>query len=196
LGSGLGGNHPDLARQRATGRIDKNRQARNGRKRFLEELETLALQVLRLEVQPGDVASGPRDAGDEPVADRLFHGRYDDRNSLGCVLSGQSCCGIRCDDDIDVETHGLGRKLREALRCAASPAPFDHDVSTIDVAEVAELLDEGIDGWGSRRRTRREQGDPRHLLHLLRQRGPRCGRDQTGDEIATPHLHPLPYAAA
>src|SRR5260370_5099532 len=126
---------------------------------------------------PGDVASGPRDAGDEPVADRLFHGRYDDWNSLRCLLSGQSCCGIRCDDDIDVETHGLGRKLREALRCAASPAPLDHDVPTIDVAEVAELLDEGIDVRGSRRRTRREHGDPRHLSRLLRQRAPRYVRD-------------------
>jgi hypothetical protein len=43
---------------------------------------------------------------------------------------------VRCHDDVDVETHYVGRELGKAFGRAPRPAPFDADVATFDVTEV------------------------------------------------------------
>ena len=42
------------------------------------------------EREPGDVAAGPREAGDEAEADRIVHQRADDRDGLGQLLQRAS----------------------------------------------------------------------------------------------------------
>jgi hypothetical protein len=41
------------------------------------------------------------------------------------------------DDEIDLETHELGRQIRETLHVPVRRAVFDQDVATFDMAPLA-----------------------------------------------------------
>jgi hypothetical protein len=43
----------------------------------------------------------------------------------------------RCDNDIDLKSHKLGRDLRVSLSAPFRPAKFDCNITTLDPAEVA-----------------------------------------------------------
>jgi len=54
-------------------------------------------------------------------------------SAMGSAIVG------RYHDDVDVETHYVGRELGKAFGRAPRPAPFDADVATFDVTEVTRV---------------------------------------------------------
>ena len=51
------------------------------------------------------------------------------------------------DDDIDLETDELGRQVEQPFTPALGPAFLDEDVLVLDVAELAQAVPKGLDGY-------------------------------------------------
>ena len=51
-------------------------------------------------------------------------------------------------DDINLERNQFGRKSGEPFGLPHGSSGFDHDVATLDVAEVTQSLEEGLVRWG------------------------------------------------
>jgi hypothetical protein len=91
------------------------------------------------------------------------------RNPLRRLLSRTSGSVICCDDDVDVEPYGLGRKGGELLGPPTSPSPLDDDVLTLDIAELLEPLAKGCGRWRVRGRRCGEKGDSsEHVIAVVR----------------------------
>src|SRR5262245_2585727 len=67
--------------------------------------------------------------------------RHNDGNRLGRILGRQDYPGSSsCHDDINLETHQLGRKLREPIDLSLRKSVLDGDVLSFDVAKLAQSL--------------------------------------------------------
>src|SRR6185295_5631688 len=152
---------------------------RNG---LLELFQTLA-DELRSDVgQPREIAAGVRQAGDEPVCDRIGgraeDNREDPRRFLGRQGGG---CASTGHDDINLERNQFGRKSREPLDLPLGRSVFDHDVAALDVAEVVQSLEEGPSQVGVSVRDERQEAYSRGLgRHLLR-----LGSERRDEEATT-----------
>src|SRR5262249_55118983 len=99
----------------------------------------------RLRAQPGDVTARPGEGVNEPKGKWIGGERHDDGNRSGRLLRGlhgRVCCR---DDDVDFELHQLGGQVGESFILPMSPSPFDGDVLTLYVPELAQPLAESQD---------------------------------------------------
>src|SRR6266545_6002325 len=116
-------------------------EPRNG---LLEQFQTLA-DELRGEVgQPRDIATRPREAGDEPAPNRIASNK-DNGDSRSRLLghTGAECASFG-HDDINLERNQFGRKSGEPLELPLGISVFNHDVAALDVTEITQSLTEGL----------------------------------------------------
>ena len=79
------------------------------------------------------------------------HPRHDNGNCLGRFLGGTGRRRTDRDDDIDLESHQLGRERRADDRVSLRIALLDDDVLSLDIAKLAQTLPECFDAAESKR---------------------------------------------
>ena len=87
----------------------------------------------------GDVAAGTGEAFHVACPDRVEpRAHHNDGNRLSCIL-GRLDCHVPCryHDDINLETHQLGRKLRVPIGLPLRISVLDGDVLSFYVATLA-----------------------------------------------------------
>jgi hypothetical protein len=110
--------------------------------------------------EPGEIAAGPSQAGDEALGHRIAGYGEDDRDRPGGLLGGfGSGRGCR-DDDVDVQPDELGGERGQSLILELGGPMLDHHVLTFDVAQVAQPLPERL---VEERRHVTQQADPGDL---------------------------------
>ena len=131
-----------------------------------------AAHLRRQSRQSSNVATWSRKTCDEPAADRIGILRHDNRNRRSCFLHTTGYRRTTRDDEVDFETHELGGKLAAALDFSFCRAPFDDDVLTLNVSELAETLAECLGASRDSRSRRIElKSYTRNLRRLLRLAG-------------------------
>jgi hypothetical protein len=90
--------------------------------------------------EPRQVGAGPREAIDEPGANRITDQRHDDWNRACSVLERPGGRRAAGDYDIDAESGEFGREAWNWLGLILGPSPFDDDVFPFYVAKMAKLL--------------------------------------------------------
>src|SRR5512144_684366 len=117
--------------------MPQDRDEGDPRQTFPEQLQVLGYQLRTQEGGPREIPTGSGEAGHEAVSDRVAHGGRDDGDRLGRLPRGAGSRGGPGDDEIDLETHELGRQIRETLHVSVRRAVFDQDVATFDMAPLA-----------------------------------------------------------
>ena len=101
----------------------------------------------------GDVAAGTGKAFNQACRDRIGpKAHHNDGNRLGRILGRLDRPLPSCyHDDINLETHQLGRKLREPIGLPLRISVLDGDVLSFDVATLAQSQPNclGTGGLGS-----------------------------------------------
>jgi hypothetical protein len=110
---------------------------------------------------------------------------------LGRADRGRS----RADNHLHLEPDQLGRQLGQPFRLALGIPVLDDHVLSLDVAQGAQTLLEGLDIDVVRERAASiEQTDPVHFLRWLRVRGARRREEAASEGDETPHgAEPQPW---
>ena len=89
---------------------------------------------------PGDIAAGTGKAFNQACLDRIEpSAHHNDGNRLGRILGRPDAPDPSCyHDDINLETHQLGRKLRKPIELSLRIAVLDDDVLSFYVAKLAQ----------------------------------------------------------
>ena len=137
---------------------------------------------------PVTLPPGQGQTGDETGFDRIACA-HDNRN-LGRRLL--RCGGRRClpgDDDIDLATNEVGRRVRKRVCLRSRGSDLQLDIPTVDVAKFLEAVPELLQERLGISIPENQNADPPHLVGLLRARGewPRC--DATHDTKKLSPLH-------
>src|SRR5262245_43998414 len=104
------------------------------------------ITALRAEERhPGDVPTRPREAGREPVPDRVAHDRHHDGDSSGRLLCSEGRGGIAGENEIEIKTEQLRRQLWESLDPSIRSPVFDDDVLPLHIPALAQSLPKGVD---------------------------------------------------
>ena len=156
--------------------IGHDRQLAEAGDGLAQEFQALARKLGRRERQAGDVATRPRQTGDEASAKRVRHRRkhdWDDRGRLFRCEDRRS----RRDNNIDLEPDKLGSDLGETLGASLRPTNLDRDGAPLDPAEFAQpLLKSGDPLARGGTRLPAQKPDGRQLARLLRARRQRPRR--------------------
>jgi hypothetical protein len=98
----------------------------------------------------GDVPPGAREAGNEPVPDRIGGRDHDDWNRAGGVLRRAGHGGsTQGRNDLDLALDQLGRQRGELLKVPLDVVVFEGEVLTFYPAEVPQALAEGVEIAGA-----------------------------------------------
>jgi hypothetical protein len=84
-----------------------------------------------------------------------------------------SLCASSGHDDINLERDQFGRQSGKALRLPLGISVFDRDVAALDVTEVAQSLEEGLEPVGASGPVERQVAYASDLGRLLRLGGER-----------------------
>ena len=114
--------------------MPEDSHARHLGERLLEQLQTLRDQFRAEEGRPCEVRTWPSEAGHEPVADRIPHGRRHDGDRGGRLLSRTGPWRSPCDDEVGLETGELSGQTGEALDLPVRLSVLNQDVLTLHVA--------------------------------------------------------------
>jgi hypothetical protein len=71
------------------GRVPEDRHAGNSREKLCEQFQPFSAQVRCHEARPGDIAAGPRQAGNEPASDRIAGCCHNDGDRRGSAFGGK-----------------------------------------------------------------------------------------------------------
>src|SRR5262245_1904588 len=135
-----------------------------------QEFQALARKLGRRKRQAGDVATRPRQTGDEASAKRVRHRREHDWDNRGRLFRCEDRRS-RCDNNIDLETDKLGGDLGETLEASLRPTNLDHNGTALDPSEFAQpLLKSGDPLARGGTRLPAQKPDGRQLARLLRPR--------------------------
>ena len=93
---------------------DQHRDGRGGGDELAQHLQPLGSQEPGHEAHAGDVATGPVEAGDQPVHDRIAAGREYDRHRRGGSLGRERRIDVR-DNDRHRQADQFGDQTRQAL---------------------------------------------------------------------------------
>jgi hypothetical protein len=126
------------------GRIPEHGGAREPWNSLLEELHTFSFQLRSQDGKSRDISSRAREAHHEPTPNGIGRGRHDDGDRPGRLHGCESAGRPRGHDDDRIETDQVGRELGEPLVSPFCPSVLNGNVLTLDVAQVAELLSEGL----------------------------------------------------
>jgi hypothetical protein len=119
--------------------IPQHRHTGQRRQSFFDELQPLLARYLGLpDRESGQIATGMREAGDAHHAG-IARGDHDNRDHRRCPLRGARCVGPGSEHDIGLFANRVNGKRHEVL-CNVGPSTIDHEVLSLDPAEVAELL--------------------------------------------------------
>jgi hypothetical protein len=137
-------------------------------------------------------------ARDQLASHRIADAHHHDRDGLRGLPRGEDVLGSRRHDDVDLETHQLGREGGEALVVALRGAVLEHDVAPVLVAQIAqtqlELTPEACAARIAQGHVP-EHADPVLLGRRLRRGRPphreRAGRGQE-KEASAPHHAAMP----
>jgi hypothetical protein len=142
-------------------------------------------------VDPGDVAAGPIEAGDETGLDRIRARGEHDRNGCGRGLRSKRCRRTDWrDDDGDATTDQIRRQFRQLTVFIVRPAVFDRHVLAFDIAGFVQTLAErGNEGGKRLCRAGDEEADNRQrwLLRTRPQRPRGRPAAKQSDELAPFH---------
>ena len=119
-------------------RIREHRDGPRVGDRARNELEPFRNQLLEQRGCPGDVATGPREARDQPGFDRIAVDRHDDRNRRRGTLGRPGRWDARADDRRGCALRHRCGNLRQLVR--RSPVHLDEDVRAIDPPELAQAV--------------------------------------------------------
>src|SRR4051812_11263489 len=112
---------------------------------------------------------------------------HDDWNRRRCVLGCLGCGWGSRNDHIDLEPNELGRKGGKAFDVVTVIATFYDDVPAVDVAELAQPLEESgpdMPGLRARHRSATEYADSKDFRLRLR-----LGDHRHGKEAARDHFN-------
>src|SRR5206468_4977836 len=137
---------------------------------------------------PCDIATRPRQAGDEPASNRIASSSEDNWEDPGCLLGGKGSGCAHGHDDINFERNQFGRKSGEPLELPLGISVFNDDVATLDVAEVTQSLTEGLAQVGARSQVGRQVAYSSGRGGLLGAGGPRAeeSTEEKGDAEGKP----------
>lgn len=116
--------------------IRQHRDARDSRGHLLQQLEPPGSDLGVVEAEPGDVPARPREALDEPGADRLAHD-HDNRNRARCVFGCTRGRRGPRKEDVDLEPGELTRELGEPFQLALSGAVLYDQILPLHIVELA-----------------------------------------------------------
>src|SRR5262245_36963057 len=126
--------------------VAENGDPRDAGGDLLKKLQTLPNDLGRRHAQSCDVAPGPRETSNETESHRVADESHDNGNRFGRFMRCQSTGSRRRDDDVNVELHELRDHLGKPLVLPVCPPPFDGDVLTLDVSQLAQAFAKGQDG--------------------------------------------------
>jgi hypothetical protein len=85
-----------------------------------------------------------REAGDEPIANRIAILCHDNRNRYCCFLGGTGSYRTARDDDIHLETHEFRRKASQLVSLSLSVSILNHNIFSFYVPKLAQTLTESL----------------------------------------------------
>src|SRR6266568_2082375 len=170
--------------------VVKQCNSRQIRNQLFKELNPFRCQLGAEGRHSRNIAPRPREARHHGA--RVAHRRHDHWNGCSRVLGGPRGRGPPAHDQIDLETHQLGRELREPLGATICRSIFDDQVSPFDVAELPQPLAQSVEIGGVLCGGYRfENTDAIDLPRLLRARSNRRGtenRRNSADDGSPVHL--------
>jgi len=176
-----------IARSRAGEPLAKHSEAAPLRQDQLQHLELLRVEFGGKDADPGDVAAGPCQAGDEFAVDEVV-GDHHDRDRAGRLLrrAGRRIAGGN-DNGWPLRDQRFG-KLRQPLGVALGKPGFEADITAVDLSQRrqggAELRRHRLDGV---RRVDAQHRDQRQRRPVLRQRRNGGAQPQRNESCDTPH---------
>src|SRR5918996_2891380 len=116
----------------------RNRDTDDLRNGFLQQFQPFIAKAHEKGCQAGDIPARTSETFNEARLDRigaLTRHNYGDR--LGRIHGRLDYCAPACrHDDIDPESHQLGRELREPIELLLRITEFEGDVLSFSVAEL------------------------------------------------------------
>ena len=100
-------------------------------------------------------------------AERVRVAHEDYRNRGGRLLGRPRVDGTRRHDHIDLQPDEFLRKLAHPIRLSLGPPELDGEVAPLDIAQLAQLLAECLQGLRECRRILPQKADAIHLPRLL-----------------------------
>jgi hypothetical protein len=179
---------PDLRVRGRTGRVHGHHERSRARDELAHELQALARDLHAQAGNPGEIASRPRQAGNETEPDGISPQFEDDRDGFGCRFCRERHLrAARRDDHGHALAYEIQRQLRQAAILPLGPAKRDGDIAALDETRLGEAFTERLQPAGiGLGRFRSEIADHRH--RWLRA-GALCQDHCTADkrkDIATP----------
>jgi hypothetical protein len=140
FGFGFGILHGEAERRALL--VPYNRDAGRARRHDPQQLESLGSQLAVDGRHPRDVSARLPEIGNEADRHWIRPGGHHDRDGHGGPLRRKRR-DRRCrDDNVHLETHELGSKLRESVVVVLCPARLKGDVLPLHVGELAHPLAE------------------------------------------------------
>jgi len=112
---------------------------------LLEELQALDIEVGREAFDAREIPAWPSQARKESDVHPIMTGHDDDGDGAGRLLGRQSPNVRGGDDHVRFELDEFRGEVRESLDSAMGEFEVEHEVLTLDVAQLPKALDEGID---------------------------------------------------
>src|SRR5579862_1527873 len=127
--------------------IPENRHAGKTRRCVLQQFEALAGELrTRIVCYASDVAAWMSEARDQSELQWLPCSGHDNRDRRRCLLRDHDRRRSDRHDDVDAAGDEILRLPREAIPVGIREAAFDHDIATLDVAELRKALLEWSQG--------------------------------------------------
>src|SRR5215467_180587 len=86
-----------------------------------------------IRAQPCDVSTRVRKAGDQPCSYRVGNIFHDDGNCFGSILGSLGCWSASDNDDVYLELHQLGGKVRKPVSHSLSITVLNDGVLALDI---------------------------------------------------------------
>src|SRR5215475_5696012 len=130
------------------GRIVENRDTDKFWNGFFEQLQPLSAELWAKVCKAGDVAAGTGKAFNKTCLDGIEPtARHNDGNRLGRIRGRRDYpVPSYYHDDINLETHQVGRKLRKPIRLTLPISVLDDDVLSFYVAKLAQSQPDCLGG--------------------------------------------------
>jgi hypothetical protein len=126
------------------GRIPKHGHADEPRQQLLEQFQSLATKVWGHEAHTRDVATGPRETGDESAAYRVAGGPHDDWNGRGRPLGRQRRERSDSDNQIDVKADQLFCQHGQPFEPIVRVARLEGDVFPFDPSQLRQGIEKSL----------------------------------------------------
>ena len=99
-------------------------------------------------VVPGDIPTGPGQADNQFITDRIGHAGHDDRHYACCLPGCASWCRTRHDDDVNLEPSQISREFLKLICIPIPVATLNSYVQTLRVTELLQPHIKSSDAWG------------------------------------------------